>query len=179
MLWKVHDRHAVYTSPWVEVWLEDVELPDGTRFKHHVLRMPRRSVAVVVLDDADRALLIWRHRFITDTWGWEVPAGWVDEGESPIDAGGREVEEETGWRPGPLHPLCSYRAVPCISDQHFSVFWTRTATYQGEPADGHEAARVEWVPLSRVRQLIEEGLLTDGPSVTALCYVVAFGPATR
>jgi 8-oxo-dGTP pyrophosphatase MutT (NUDIX family) len=29
--------------------------------------------------------MIWRHRFITDTWGWEVPAGWADDGEEPED----------------------------------------------------------------------------------------------
>jgi hypothetical protein len=31
--------------------------------------------SIVVMDEDDRVLLLWRHRFITDTWGWEVPAG--------------------------------------------------------------------------------------------------------
>jgi hypothetical protein len=67
-----------------------VELPDGQRLEHHVLRMPRRSVTVVVLDEeGDRVLLLWRHRFITDTWGWEVPAGWTE---------GDEAQEETATR---------------------------------------------------------------------------------
>ena len=179
MLWKVHGRRRVYRSEWVNVWLDEVELPDGRRFDHHVLRMPRRSVAVVVLDDADRVLLLWRHRFITDTWGWEVPAGWVDESESPVEAGRREMEEETGWRPGPLHKMCEYRALPGISDQQFTVLWADAATHQGEPADGFEAARVEWMPLSRIRDLIEKGLITDGPSVTALSYAIAFPPTAE
>jgi 8-oxo-dGTP pyrophosphatase MutT (NUDIX family) len=114
--------------------------------------------------------------FITDTWGWEVPAGWVDEGESPIEAGRREVEEETGWRPGRLRELCAYHALPGISDQHFTVFWAAEASYQGEPSDGSEAARVAWIPLSNVRDLIEKGLLTDGPSMAALSYAIAFRP---
>jgi hypothetical protein len=75
--WHVHDRRAVYRSPWVEVWLDDVELPGGHSVEHHELRFPRPSVTAVVVD-GDRVLLLWRHRFITNAWGWEVPAGWAD-----------------------------------------------------------------------------------------------------
>ena len=44
-------------------------------------------------------LLLWRHRFITDTWGWEIPAGRVEAGEALEDAARREAIEETGWAP--------------------------------------------------------------------------------
>src|SRR5215813_2025705 len=98
MRWTVHGREAMYESDWVNVYLDDVELPDGKRLKHHVVTMPRPSVGAVVVDDQDRTLLIWRHRYITDRWGWEVPAGWVDPGEDRDDAVRREIEEETGWR---------------------------------------------------------------------------------
>jgi 8-oxo-dGTP pyrophosphatase MutT (NUDIX family) len=47
----------------------------------------------------------WRHRFITDTWGWEIPTGIVDDGEIPQETAAREVEEETAWRSGPLRPI--------------------------------------------------------------------------
>jgi len=54
----------------------------------------------VVLDDVgERVLLVRRHRFIVDRWLWELPGGYVDEGESPAAAAVREVEEETGGQP--------------------------------------------------------------------------------
>jgi 8-oxo-dGTP pyrophosphatase MutT (NUDIX family) len=102
MKWTVHGRRTLYESDRVNVTLEDVELPGGRRLEHHVLRMPRESVAVVVFDqEATRVLLLWRHRFISDAWGWEISAGWLDPGEQPEEAALREVEEETGWTPGP------------------------------------------------------------------------------
>lgn len=82
MRWHSHGRRLVYGSDWVEVWLDDVEIPGVGRVDHHVLTMPRPSTTAVVRDDQDRLLLIWRHRFITDTWGWEVPAGWADPGRT-------------------------------------------------------------------------------------------------
>lgn len=71
--WIVHGRRTVYVSDWVSVHIDDVELPDGHHVAHHVLDFPRGSVGAVVVNDShDRVLLIWRHRYITDTWGWET-----------------------------------------------------------------------------------------------------------
>ena len=54
-----------------------------------------------VLLAAASVLLLWRHRFVTDTWGWEVPAGRVDASETAMQAAQRETLEETGWRIAP------------------------------------------------------------------------------
>ncbi len=95
MKWVVHGERAVYESEWVSVALVDVEVPGGERFEHHVVRMPGEASGVVV-QDGDRVLLIHRHRFITDSTGWEIPAGRVEMGEDPIEAAARETLEETG-----------------------------------------------------------------------------------
>ena len=91
MKWRIHGRRAVYKSSWVE----NVEITDGTRIEHHVIRFHRPSVTSVVVKD-QKVLLLWRHRFITDTWRWEDPAGWADPGEDNVLAISREIEEETG-----------------------------------------------------------------------------------
>ena len=97
--WKVHGERTLYSSEWLDLRLADVELPDGTRFAHHVVRLPHPAVGVIVRDAERRVLLLRRHRFIADTWGWEIPAGRVDPGETLAEAGVRETIEETGWRP--------------------------------------------------------------------------------
>ena len=73
MEWTVHGERSVYESEWMSLSLVDVELPSGKRFEHHVLRMPCDAAGVVVDDPERGVLLLWRHRFISDTWGWEVP----------------------------------------------------------------------------------------------------------
>ena len=169
----MHGRRAVYESAWVGLDLVDVEVPDGARFDHHVVRLPRPAVGCVVHDPDDGVLLLWRHRFITGTWGWEVPAGGVDAGETLEHAVAREVLEETGWRPGTLRRLHGYHPSNGLSDQRFELFAAAGASRVGVPSDPAESSRVEWVPAAQVRRLVREGAVQDGLSLTALLWWMA------
>lgn len=174
MRWTVHGERALYRSDWVDLTLVDVELPDGQRLDHHVIRMPREASGTVVHDRAWGVLVLWRHRFVTDTWGWEIPAGRVDPGETPEDAARRETEEESGWRPGPLRRLTTYHPSNGVSDQRFHVFLADGAVEIGPPSDPNEAARVEWMDLSSLEARVRGGEIGDGLSLTALLWFLAF-----
>jgi len=170
MRWTVHGERTIYDSEWMRLTLVDVELPSGPRFDHHVLRMPAEAAGVVV-DVADRGvLLLWRHRFIADTWGWEVPAGRVDPGESVHAAARRETLEESGWQPGELTLMTRYFPANGTTDTTFNLFVTTSATHTGDPTDVDEAERIEWLPWGRVREEIGAGRIGDGLSLTALLY---------
>ena len=169
----MHGERTIYDSEWMRLALVDVELPSGARFDHHVLRMPAEASDVVV-DDPDRGvLLLWRHRFITDTWGWEVPAGRVDAGETAMEAGARETLEETGWRPGPLTALTRYFPHNGTSDTTFNLFLATSAAHVGDPADSDEAERIDWLSWDEIRSEIGAGRVRDGMSLTGLLYRLA------
>ena len=170
----MHGERRIYDSPWIALALADVEVPGGDRFEHHVVRMPAAASGVVVHDDERGVLLLWRHRFITDTWGWEIPAGRVDEGETPEEAGARETLEETGWQPGPLRHLSSYHPYNGVSDGRFHLFAAHGATHRGDPSDPSEAERVEWLPWPDLVQAVRAGQVGDGLSLTALLWYLAF-----
>jgi 8-oxo-dGTP pyrophosphatase MutT (NUDIX family) len=174
MRWTVHGERVIYDSPWVRLALTDVEIPGGPRFDHHVVRMPAEAAGTVVHDPDRGVLLLWRHRFTTDTWGWEVPAGRIDEGETPVATAEREALEETGWRPGPLRHLATYFPHNGTSDATFHLFAADGATHVGPPSDPSESERVEWVPVEVLRQEIRAGRVGDGLSLTALLWWFTF-----
>jgi 8-oxo-dGTP pyrophosphatase MutT (NUDIX family) len=176
MRWTVHGERAIYESEWVRLALVDVEIPGGERFDHHVVRSTAPAAGCLVVRD-DAALMLWRHRFITDTWGYEIPAGRVDEGETLETAARRECVEESGWEPGgALTELVSWFPSNGLSDQRFTAFLARDAQHVGEPTDASESERIDWVRVADLPDVIARGHLRDGLSLTAvLAYLAAIG----
>ena len=165
--WRVHGERTIYASEWLNVCLTDVELPDGTRFDHHVVRLPRPAVGVIIRDADHRVLLLRRHRFITDTWGWEIPAGRVEPDETLEQAAERESIEETGWRPLELEYIGFSHPTNGLMEQRFEYFLAPRAEYVGD-FDRTETESIAWFAPDDVRTLIEQGEVPDGLSVTAL-----------
>ena len=169
---KIFGERVVYDSEWVRLVLVDIETPDGNRFEHHVVRL-QTVVLTVVVNDEDQVLMLWRHRFATNEWGWEVPGGILDPGEDPVECAVREVVEETGWRPDGVEHLISFQPMPGMVDTPHKVYMSRSAIKVGEPTDREEAARVEWVPVDAVVDLAAKGELLGAGSLVGLLYMLA------
>lgn len=170
----MHGERSLYESGWVSLSLVDVEVPGLRRFEHHVVRSPRPAAGVVVADPERGVLLLWRHRFITGSWGWELPAGGVDASETVEQGAAREVLEETGWRPGPLTLMQVNHPMNGLSDTTFHLFLARSAVRVGDPTDPSESERVEWLTPDRVREVVRAGEVTDGLSLGGLLWWLAF-----
>lgn len=170
--WSDRGDSVIYDSDWVRLVITDVVMPDGTQVDHHVARMPRPAAGTIMVD-ADRILLLYRHRFITDSWGWEIPAGGVDTGESVTEAAIREALEESGWEPATVQPLCSFNPASGILDQEFHIFLSHDAEHRGEPTDQNEAARIEWLAIDEIHRLLTNGEISDGLTFAALSYAFA------
>jgi 8-oxo-dGTP pyrophosphatase MutT (NUDIX family) len=174
MRWTTHGERTVYESPWVTLRLVEVEVPGQPIYEHHVIDAPDAS-GVVVHDPGRGVLMMWRHRFINDAWGWEVPAGMIDPGESPEQAAVREVAEEVGWQVDEVTPFLSYFPTNGMTSQRFHLFVASGGTPLEGWAGSDEAERVEWVPVERITELIRTGEIGDGLSLVALSVALATG----
>jgi 8-oxo-dGTP pyrophosphatase MutT (NUDIX family) len=139
-------------SPWVDLALSEVELPTGVTCEHHLVRV----------------LMLWRHRFITDTWSWELPGGAIEAGETPVEAAVREVVEETGWRPRRLSELSYVQPMAGIADAEHFVLRGHGASYVGPPVDCHESQHFAWVPLAEAEELLERRRIVAAASVAGV-----------
>ena len=119
--WRAHGERAIYDSPWVWLGQVDVEPPGGDRYWHHVVRL-RTAAVMALVDGEERVLMLWRHRFVPDRWGWELPGGLVDDGEEPAVAASRELAEETGYRAGQVEHLVSFQPMPGTVDAEHHVY---------------------------------------------------------
>ena len=116
-------------------------------------RAPRRRAVAAssgwtpaVVADSRRVLLLWRHRFVTDQWGWEVPAGRLDEGETARRPRPRAARGDR-LGAGTASVLTTFPRVGLV-DLRLHLFAADGATRVGSPVDVSESERVEWVEVA-------------------------------
>jgi 8-oxo-dGDP phosphatase len=169
--WKVHADRVVDESPLLRLSQATVELPDGTVFDQYVLRTPPGAMTVVLDENAERVLLIWRHRFVTDEWLWELPGGYIDPGEDGAAAAAREVEEETGYRPRSIEPILTFHPVAGTADTAYQLYLARGADRVGSP-DPNETEAVRWIPLTELPGLIARGEISGAATIIGVQHVL-------
>ncbi len=161
-------RSVIYESQWVNLYVDAVRFPNGRVIeRHHLLDFKRSSVAAVVADNHDRLLFVEVCRYTTGETAWELPAGGVEAGESPIEAARREVLEESGFETNghelvytfyPLNGIANKVAhiVRCVAGRDTGAF------------DGDETSGVRWLTRQEVATRLAEKSVTDGLSLAAL-----------
>jgi 8-oxo-dGTP pyrophosphatase MutT (NUDIX family) len=169
--WQVLHRTTVYDSPWVRLHRDDVRLPDGSVIDgHHVVDFPRPAVCVVPIGEDGRLLMIEHYRFISDTTGWELPAGRVDEGEGLAEAAARELREEGGAAVQRLEYLGVYHPCNGSTNLTFHVYVGHGAHIVGELTDTNEVLRAAWLGQEQIWRMIEANEIRDGLTLTALLW---------
>ncbi|MDT0440645.1 NUDIX domain-containing protein, partial [Streptomyces doudnae] len=98
--------------------------------------------------------------------------------DTPADAAAREVQEDTGWRPGPLNPLIYAEPATGITDSQHPLFRADSATYEGPPTEKNESDRIEWIPLATIRGMIDRREIVSSGTLVGLLYVL-MDEATR
>jgi ADP-ribose pyrophosphatase YjhB (NUDIX family) len=128
----------------LERGFERVECP-ACGFLSHSNSEP--TACALVADAEGRLLLV---RLARDPYGgtWDLPGGFLEEAEHPLDALRRELLEETGLEVDPLDFVGAWldrygdgRDAPTT----LNLYWTARVT-GGEPVAGDDAAELRWFP---------------------------------
>ena len=116
----------IYAGRVFNVDLDTVEFPDGSSGQLEMIRHPGAAAVVPFLDppsSADpRIALIYQFRHAADRYLWEIPAGRLEDGESPEDCARREMLEETGYTAERVDHLASIYTTPGFTDEIIHLF---------------------------------------------------------
>ena len=141
----IHDgpRFSVHKGTFGEREREWVEAPD--------------AVAVVAYDDEQVYLVRQQREAIGRDDVLEIPAGIMDvEGESPLETGKRELEEEIGMRADDWVHATTFFSSSGFTDEQVHVFLATGLTKVAEPdADGEEGIELVTWPLDQIDGLID------------------------
>jgi ADP-ribose pyrophosphatase len=157
----------IYEGKVLSLDVDEVEEPGDVRATREVVRHSG-SVAVLALQDDGRIVLVRQYRYPVDQALWELPAGRLDEGETPEVAAQRELREEIGQRARDLSKIAFFYTTPGFCDEAMHVF--RATGLEASPAKGDEDERIEVqaFSLSDLEAMIDKGEIREGKTLVAL-----------
>jgi ADP-ribose pyrophosphatase len=118
-----------------------------------------RAAVILAVEDG-HILLVEQYRVPLGKRCLELPAGLIGDQDDPdeeaLDAAGRELEEETGWRAESLEPAGEFYSSPGMVSEHFTLVRARSLTRTG-PGGGteNEDIEVHRVPLAELSEFVE------------------------
>ncbi len=167
----VLSRTRLFEGKYLHLERLRVRLPDQSETDREVV-LVRDAVAVLPLERDGTVHLIRQHRPAIGKTLIEVPAGLLDENESPLKAAQRECEEETGYRPGTLIPLITYAHAEGYSTGFVTLYLGKDLIHTGQiRLDRTEFIEPVTLSLSELIGLIKDQKIFD--SKTILCGLLA------
>jgi ADP-ribose pyrophosphatase len=138
--------------------------PDGFEIRRAVVQHGGSAVMLAV-DDRKRVLLVRQYRLPARQYLWELPAGRLDPGETPLGAARRELREETGYRAKKWKKLVSFYPSPGFLAELMTIF-VATRLVAGEPHN-MEDERIEtrWFSRKEMKAMIHGGKIVDGKTL--------------
>lgn len=163
------NRERVFNGKVFSVDREDVRLPHGRTVKVDVVRHPK-SVVLAPVPEPGHVILIRQYRHAVGRWLWELPAGSVDEGESPEEAARRECHEEIGQVPDTIVRLGAFYPTPGYCDEEMVFFRVSGLSDPTEAAavDEDEDIEARTFTLGEARDMVRSGEVTDMKTVVGL-----------
>jgi len=176
LAWETLDRRTSYSCEGFDIVTDDVQFPDGTEGEFDYLT-EGESVVVLPFSTDGEVVAIEEWRQAVGRVNLGLPAGGIEPADDrPRDAVARELEEETGYRPGTVEHLTTVEPANGFSDAVFHYFVARECEPTGErDLEYNEDLRVAATAFEDLLAAAREGELRDGRSMLGVLYFELFG----
>ena len=151
---------------------DTVKMPNGRTVTVDVVRHSK-SVVLVPVPEPGKVILIRQYRHAVNAYLWELPAGSVDEGETPEAAARRECHEEIGLVPATVVRLSAMLPTPGYCDEEMVFF--RVSGLETTDAQAHvdedEDIEARTFELRDAREMVRRGEITDMKTLVGLTLI--------
>lgn len=156
--WKTLSSEYLFRRPWLTARRDVCQLSDGRiNDEYYVLEYPTWINVIAITDDG-QMILVRQYRHGLGRTCFEIVAGCVEEGEDPMDAAKRELQEETGYTGGEwtetMQFTCNASAMNNITHSYLAIGVRRT---DSQHLDASEDIEVYTFTQEQVREMLLRG----------------------
>jgi ADP-ribose pyrophosphatase len=160
-------RKPIYKGSVVDLGIESIELPNHHTVDLEIVRHPGGAGALV-FDEKGNTCLIRQFRHAAGGWLWEIPAGKLDPGETPLSTAKRELEEEVGLSATDWTNLGRILCTPGFCDEVIHLYLARQLNHVPQKVGQHEVIEVHWMPFEQAKSWAQEGKIQDAKTLIAI-----------
>jgi ADP-ribose pyrophosphatase len=146
---------------------ENYTLENGVTSEMDFIQHPGAAAMVPLLNNQE-VVLIKQYRHAIREFIWEIPAGTLDAGESPLNCARRELVEETGYSADDWQQLGTITPLPGCSDERIHIFLASDLKPAEQHLDDDEMLNVHIVKFNDALQMILAGGISDGKTISGL-----------
>lgn len=158
---------TIFEGRVITVKHDTVLLPNGKESKREVVAH-NGGVCVAILTEDDCIYLVSQFRYPYMETIYELPAGKLEKGEDPYEAGMREAHEETGCKPDKLESLGKFYPTPGYCGEVIHLYWTKDFEECEQKLDEDEFLNVKKLPFAEAVQMVMSGEIRDGKTIAAV-----------
>jgi ADP-ribose pyrophosphatase len=162
----------IYNGKVVQLRVDTVSLPDGRTKIREIVVHPGAAAIVPLMNEGEgeekEVLLVEQYRKAVESKTLEIPAGTLEEGESPEDCASRELIEETGFQASKLNKLMEVYPSPGFSSEIIHIF---VASGLKKVSNAEAELPIRFVRLSELLTKIRKGEIKDGKTVIGVLMV--------
>lgn len=147
-------------TPIFHVTMDEALDPDGFEIKRAIVQHPGSAV-VMPVDAKKRILLVRQYRLPALKYLWELPAGRVDAGETPLQAAKRELGEETGYRARKWQKLAIFYPSPGFLAEKMTIYLAHDLTEGKQTPMEDERIQTRWYTAKEIDELIQSYQIVD------------------
>jgi ADP-ribose pyrophosphatase len=166
--WKTVSKKIILKNKYLEVWEDDVLLPDGNHATYYVQR--REPFSVIIPIENETIYMVRQYRYPVSSLSLEFCMGYA-EGKNPVQTAETELREEMGVKGKELVQIGRLWYGPGRTSQEVYVYVAKGLEFGKQELEEGEFIDVEKHTISEVGDMIEKGEILDGPTITAYHYL--------